>query len=157
MQQRAMQAGKSGALVFIHVLQVLANLGLGDRPAALSALESAIRLAAQTGQRRPFLDHFSTLSPLLVHARGAAPSFVYSLSSQTGAASQKTSAAREALSPTQLRVLGLLNRGLSNQKIAEELGIGVGTVRWHLNHIFGKLQVRNRTEAVVKARETGLL
>src|SRR2546423_676669 len=60
---------------------------------------------------------------------------------------------QEPLSRAQLRVLGLLNRGLTNQEIAKELEIGVGTIRWHLNNIFGKLQVRNRTEAIVRARE----
>jgi LuxR family maltose regulon positive regulatory protein len=41
--------------------------------------------------------------------------------------------------------------------MARELGIAVGTVRWHLNHIFDRLRVRNRTQAVVKARELRLL
>ena len=64
---------------------------------------------------------------------------------------------QEPLSRAQLRVLGLLNRGLTNQEIAKELEIGVGTIRWHLNNIFGKLQVRNRTEAIVRARELSLV
>jgi len=64
---------------------------------------------------------------------------------------------QEPLSRAQLRVLGLLNRGLTNQEIAKELEIGVGTIRWHLNNIFGKLEVRNRTEAIVRARELGLV
>ena len=64
---------------------------------------------------------------------------------------------QEPLSRAQLQVLGLLNRGLTNQEIAKELEIGVGTIRWHLNNIFGKLQVRNRTEAIVRARELSLV
>lgn len=63
----------------------------------------------------------------------------------------------EPLSAAQLRVLALLNRGFTTREIAQGLGIAVGTVRWHLNHIFEKLRVRNRTQAVVKARELRLL
>ena len=65
--------------------------------------------------------------------------------------------AHEPLSRAQLRVLTLLNRGLTTREIAQALNIGVGTVRWHLNHIFEKLRVRNRTQAIVKARELRLL
>jgi LuxR family transcriptional regulator, maltose regulon positive regulatory protein len=65
--------------------------------------------------------------------------------------------AHEPLSRAQLRVLTLLNRGLTTSEIAHSLDIGVGTVRWHLNHIFEKLRVRNRTQAIVKARELRLL
>jgi len=57
----------------------------------------------------------------------------------------------EPLSAAQQRVLAQLNRGLTTREIAQQLDIAVGTVRWHLNHIFGKLRVRNRTQAVVKA------
>jgi LuxR family transcriptional regulator, maltose regulon positive regulatory protein len=63
----------------------------------------------------------------------------------------------EPLSAAQLRVMALLNRGLTTREIARELDITVGTVRWHLNHVFDKLRVRNRTQAVVRARELRLL
>ena len=48
-------------------------------------------------------------------------------------------------------------RGASNQEIAEQLVITVGTVKSHINHILGKLEAHNRTEAVARAREWGLL
>jgi LuxR family maltose regulon positive regulatory protein len=66
-------------------------------------------------------------------------------------------APHEPLSAAQLRVLALLNRGFTTREMAQELSIAVGTVRWHLNHIFEKLRVRNRTQAVVRARELRLL
>jgi LuxR family transcriptional regulator, maltose regulon positive regulatory protein len=72
-------------------------------------------------------------------------------------AGESPSALREPLSRAQLRVLQLLNRGLTTKEIAVQLDIAVGTTRWHLNHIYGKLQVRNRTQAVVRARELRLL
>lgn len=66
-------------------------------------------------------------------------------------------AAHEPLSKAQYKVLGLLNLGFSTREIAAALNVSAGTVRWHLNHIFARLHVRNRTAAVVKARELKLL
>ena len=54
-------------------------------------------------------------------------------------------------------VLRLLAIGLSNREIAEALFVTLGTVKKHLNNIFGKLQVKNRTEAVARARELQIL
>jgi DNA-binding NarL/FixJ family response regulator len=64
--------------------------------------------------------------------------------------------------PTQLtererEVLALLARGASNREISEALYIASGTVKNHLSSILGKLGVRDRTQAALKARELGLL
>ncbi len=63
----------------------------------------------------------------------------------------------EHLSERELEVLRLMARGASNHEIAERLVITVGTVKSHINHILGKLEAHNRTEAVARARELGLL
>jgi LuxR family transcriptional regulator, maltose regulon positive regulatory protein len=54
-------------------------------------------------------------------------------------------------------VLRLVVAGLSNAEIAEELVIAVSTVKSHVNHIYGKLGVESRTQAVAQARTLGLL
>ena len=66
-------------------------------------------------------------------------------------------AAVDGLTPSELRILNLLVAGLSNQEIAERLGITVGTTKWHLHQLFGKLQVPSRAKAVALARDRGLL
>lgn len=71
--------------------------------------------------------------------------------------SSNPAAPYEPLSAAQLRVLALLNRGFTTREMAKELDIAVGTVRWHLIHVFEKLRVRNRTQAVVRARDLRLL
>jgi LuxR family transcriptional regulator, maltose regulon positive regulatory protein len=63
----------------------------------------------------------------------------------------------EPLSARELEVLGLLAAGKPNQAIAEELVVTLETVKSHVAHILGKLGVANRTQAVVRARELGLL
>jgi LuxR family transcriptional regulator, maltose regulon positive regulatory protein len=54
-------------------------------------------------------------------------------------------------------VLRLLAEGLSNKDIAESLTVVIGTVKAHNNRIYGKLGVKNRTQAVARARELNLL
>jgi LuxR family maltose regulon positive regulatory protein len=63
----------------------------------------------------------------------------------------------EPLSPRELELLRLIATGQSNQEIAQELFLAIGTVKKHLNNIFGKLEVSNRTQAVARARELNLL
>ncbi len=65
--------------------------------------------------------------------------------------------ADEHLTERELEVLGLLAAGCSNQAIADELVIAIGTVKRHVNSIMGKFQVESRLEAVVRAREAGLV
>jgi DNA-binding NarL/FixJ family response regulator len=54
------------------------------------------------------------------------------------------------LSPREERVLELLSKGYSNKEIAEQLELSVDTVRSHLKHIYDKMHVRSRTEAVAR-------
>jgi DNA-binding NarL/FixJ family response regulator len=61
----------------------------------------------------------------------------------------------EMLSDREIEVLKLATRGLSNQEIADELWLSLRTVQAHLGHIFNKLQVSSRTEAVVRALKEG--
>ena len=63
----------------------------------------------------------------------------------------------EPLTSRELELLSLIDAGLSNQAIAERLVLTVGTVKWHLNHLYAKLDVRGRTAALARARALGLL
>ncbi|MBM3155630.1 MAG: response regulator transcription factor [Chloroflexi bacterium] len=59
------------------------------------------------------------------------------------------------LSAREMEVLRLAAKGLSNQDIANELCLSLRTVQGHLGHVFNKLQVSSRTEAVVRAIKEG--
>ncbi len=62
-----------------------------------------------------------------------------------------------SLSARELEVLRLVAQGLSNRAIGEKLFLGEATVKTHLLHAFAKLEVRDRTRAVTRAMELGLL
>jgi DNA-binding NarL/FixJ family response regulator len=61
------------------------------------------------------------------------------------------------LTPRQLEVLELMLRGNSNRQIARELNISVGTAKVHVEHIIAKLEVSDRTQAVVRALQLQIL
>jgi DNA-binding NarL/FixJ family response regulator len=63
----------------------------------------------------------------------------------------------EPLSERELEILALIARGASNREIGDRLFIAEGTVKNHVTHILAKLDVRDRTQAALKARELGLL
>jgi DNA-binding NarL/FixJ family response regulator len=65
--------------------------------------------------------------------------------------------AEEALTSREIEVLGLVARGSSNADVAASLFISEATVKTHLLHIFGKLDVDDRTAAVVSALERGII
>jgi LuxR family maltose regulon positive regulatory protein len=63
----------------------------------------------------------------------------------------------EPLTGRELELLGLINAGYSNQQISDTLFIALSTVKSYNNNLFGKLDVKRRTEAIMKAKVLGLL
>ncbi len=63
----------------------------------------------------------------------------------------------EKLSEREAEILHLLNEGLSNGDIAKKLFISTNTTQWHISHLYGKLGVKSRTQAIARARELKLL
>jgi DNA-binding NarL/FixJ family response regulator len=63
----------------------------------------------------------------------------------------------EPLSEREIELLSLIASGRSNKEIGETLFITEGTVKNHITHILGKLGVRDRTQAAIKAKEIGLI
>jgi len=63
----------------------------------------------------------------------------------------------ESLSERELEILRLIAQGASNREIAGALFLAEGTIKNHVTNILGKLEVRDRTQAALKAKETGLI
>lgn len=169
-EARATDEGRHGSLISILTVSARAHNMLGDAELARELLARAVEIAAPEGYLRTFLDEDRSLIPLLREVRATAPEFVTDLLSRAtksrhGRPRGQASEVRavdgvgmiETLTETQLRILALIARGMSNQQVADALFITVGTTKWHLNQIFGRLQVRNRTEAVARARALGML
>lgn len=98
----------------------------------------------------------------LLHARAAtrlAPAIPLpkQVATPAGATIGRSEPLIEPLSERELEVLRLIAAGLSNQAIADRLIIAEGTVKRHINNIYGKLQVGSRTQAVAVARGLNLL
>ncbi|MBV5270583.1 MAG: response regulator transcription factor [Afipia sp.] len=72
-------------------------------------------------------------------------------------ATRPTAALHEKLSRMEREILKLVNLGLTNQQTAEKLGITLSTTKWYLTQMFSKLNVRNRTQAIARARQLDLL
>jgi LuxR family maltose regulon positive regulatory protein len=162
-----------GSAIEILSLQALALQARGDLTAALAALTSALALAAPEGYIRLFVDEGAPMAALLreAHARGIIPVYVAQLlaafsrtegrglrtESIHSVLSPQSSALVEPLSERELEVLRLIADGHSNQSIADRLIIAVGTVKKHINNIYGKLDVQSRTQALARARALHLL
>jgi DNA-binding NarL/FixJ family response regulator len=72
-------------------------------------------------------------------------------------APQPAAAMEHNLTPREVEILEQLSRGLSYQQVADNLFVSTGTVRTHIEHVYRKLQVNNKTAAVEQARRKGII
>ncbi len=157
-------AGAMLVVIQVLVLQAMALQVQGEVDQALTALERALSLAKPEGYVRTFIDEGAPMAALLRTAasRGMVLDYVGKLLAAFEEAAspslpRPSPLLIEPLSERELEVLRLLAAGLSNREIAEELFLALGTVKKHINNIYGKLNVYKRTEAVARARELSLL
>lgn len=169
-----------GSVIELQALQALAQAARGDHPAALAALAEALRLGATEGYLRVFVDEGQPMATLvgklLAIRRQEQPTVAdtiprayltrlvaaferagLALRPPTRRGAVRVAGLLEPLSIREQEVLGLLAAGHTNQEIAQELVVTLETVKSHVGHILDKLGVTNRTQAVGRARELGLL
>jgi LuxR family maltose regulon positive regulatory protein len=167
------RSGWHGSLLELLPLSAVAHWSLGEQRIALDKLRRALGLAAESGHLRVFLDAGPALAPLLhrLAEQPGAPSFLAHVLAAAAACgplppgSLNAAAAppaipgdtTEPLRERELQILALISHGRSTQAIADTLCIGVGTVRWHIKNLYGKLDAHSRTQAVAHARQRGLL
>jgi LuxR family maltose regulon positive regulatory protein len=159
---------RHGRAIEILVLQALTLEAQGERADAQQALKRALTLAEPEGYVRAFVDGGATMAALLSQVE-VLPAYVERLLAALGEALRDDERAEspvahppvspliEPLSERELELLRLIAAGLTNQAIAGQLVVSVNTVKTHARNIYGKLGVRNRTQAAARARELGLI
>jgi LuxR family maltose regulon positive regulatory protein len=166
-----------GRAIEILALHALALGACRQDAQALSVLERALTLAAPEGYIRLFVNEGAPMAALLaqsakrrvqndpiqVHAERLLLAFPEDerQASQTESThsvlSPQSSALVEPLSAREIEVLRLVASGLSDRDIAQHLVLAIGTVKKHLNNIYGKLGVHTRTQALARASALNLL
>jgi ATP/maltotriose-dependent transcriptional regulator MalT len=160
--QHAEDEQRAGSIISITVLQANAFSACGDRSAALKAIQRALSLAAPERYMRVFLDEGEPIKVLLQQAatHSIQSSYVIQLLRAFSEAASPTSHTQPLLDPLskrELEVLQCIMRGQSNQTIAGHLQVSLNTVKTHMSHIFAKLHVNSRTQAVARANELQLI
>ncbi len=154
------QAQRKGRLISILVLKAILKDALGDVEEGKKSLGEAVSIAAPQNYRRSFLEEGEQVYKMLPYVKDYAPEFVaglikdFELELKLSAEVKPTNSELiESLSEREIEVLRLVDKGLSNADISRRLFISLGTVKWHINHIFAKLGVKNRTQAINKAKQ----
>ena len=140
----------------------------GRAETAVQRLQEALALAKPGGLIRAFVDEGVVMARLLYEAlaRGIEPAYVRQLLAAFDMDGAETAVAPpspaaddliEPLSERELEVLQLIAEGLTNQEVANRLYLSLHTVKVHARNIYGKLGVKNRTQAVAKGRALGIL
>jgi LuxR family maltose regulon positive regulatory protein len=135
---------------------------LGDRGAAEASIERALELAEPDGVILPFmLAPVRELLERLPRHRTAHATLLATildlLAGRSLGSHGEPRPAIDELSEAELRVVRYLPSNLKAPEIAAELFVSANTIRTHLRHIYAKLDVHNRSEAVERARELRLL
>ncbi len=180
----AVKLGRGRSVIEILLLQALAQQAKGDTSQAMSLLGQALTLAQAEGFVRLFVDEGAPMAELLARLdaspEGGTPSvkeYIHKLRAAFSISlltlhtieantvdelkiqNRKSQIANlvEPLSERELEILQLIAAGQSNEEIAQTLVIALGTVKKHINNIYGKLDVHSRTQALVQAKALNLL
>jgi len=174
----AASAERNGGLIEILILQAITFTAQNRSEEAFAALERALTLAEPEGYIRTFVDEGEALmevirnwrlvrrkdptelqTRLMIYADKLLEAFTDAapqLPIEPANSSVLQSSLVDPLSARELEVLHLIAEGLSNDAIAQKLFLSTGTVKVHLKHIYGKLDVNSRTQAVARLRELNL-
>ena len=159
--RRLYQAARTAVLLAVALEQT------GSRDEALVALTQAVLFGQENGLIRTFLDEGEDvgrlLSQLALHSDqipGVDACYIDDLlvAFQRGSAPANAAAetlAAGKLSAREIEILDYIARGLTNKEIARALRVAPETVKWHLKHIYEKLNVSSRLQAVQKRGAPG--
>ena len=145
-------------------IDAIARDAIHDEPGALRAIERALDLAEPRGYSNPIIRHGAPIRSLLRRRiakgtahRAFAGELLAVLEEEPAARRSNGEPLLDPLSDRELAVLRFLPTMMSNAEIAAEMFVSVNTVKTHLKHIYRKLDVSERRDAVRRGRELHLL
>lgn len=151
-------------LLFIYLMRALLRYQLGQEDDALQDFRRALAMAEADQCIMPFIEYSSGMGQLYqkLSEQYKQKPFVQSILknielTEDASPNKEFAKMRLVLSQREMSVLKLIAEGLSNQEIAERLFISLHTVKTHARRINGKLDVKSRTQAILKAKEVGIL
>lgn len=163
----------SGLLMSTLSLKAAALFGLGVVNEAMRFIEQALIIGSKERVIRRFLDDRLMIRAVMVDFLSRRSGIVIAISDIPAEyiqdlcdafdfdafsdAQSSENVLIESLSKKEEQILLLIEQGLTNRQIAEALFVSEKTIKWHLQNVFGKLYVKNRTSAVLKARKLSLL
>ncbi len=173
--EAARAEGRTGSEIECFTLQALALRAAHDTAGAVNALARALSLAELEGYVRIFVDEGAPMAALLQQvletqkeerlaatlpdiSREYVGTLLAAIKEETAPLPRAAAGSPvDPLSERELEVLRLIASGASNRDIARKLFVSLSTVKTHINNIYRKLEVRTRTQAVARARESKLL
>ncbi len=167
LEEQAHTAGRLAQAIEICLLKALVWQAQAESTAALESFARSLSWAEPAGYVRLFLEAGSSVIPLLRQAalHGIRPHYAkklldaFAVEEPAGFPASRPSGTQplaEPLTARELDVLHLICSGLSNREIAERLTLTLNTVKKHSSHIYGKMGVSSRAQAIIRAQDLEL-
>jgi LuxR family transcriptional regulator, maltose regulon positive regulatory protein len=165
--ESSQQRGLAHRTVELLLIRAQAHKQAGAVASALTDLHQALTLAVARQYLRVFLDEGPELGLLIdgldLERLGSSPAVplarrLQQARGKSGDQGRSTgSSLGEQLTRREVSILKRLESGLSNKEIAEAIFLSEGTLKWHLHNVYSKLNVRNRSGAMARARTLGIV
>jgi LuxR family maltose regulon positive regulatory protein len=165
--ESSQQRGLAHRSVELLLIRALAHKQGGEVASALTDLHHALTLAAPRQYVRVFLDEGPELASLVdaldLGRLGSSPAvplvrrLQQARSKPVNQGRSNGSGLGEQLTRREVSILKRLESGLSNKEIAEAIFVSEGTLKWHLHNVYNKLNVKNRSGAMARARTLGIV
>ena len=165
--ESSQRRGLAHRTVELLLVRALAHKQGGEVASALTDLHHALTLAAPRQYVRVFLDEGPELASLVdaldLERLGNSPAVPLArrlLQARGTSGNQERSTGSglgEQLTRREVSILKRLESGLSNKEIAEAIFVSEGTLKWHLHNVYNKLNVKNRSGAMARARTLGIV
>ncbi|MFC5404299.1 LuxR C-terminal-related transcriptional regulator [Cohnella soli] len=157
------KADRTWDKVKVTILQSMAFYQAGDKLNAVMKLEAALQLAEPGKYIRSFLDEGAKMAELLreyirqrqinVNRKSASMLYARELLLMMSDDTKEAASAAAPITKQELKILRMIDMGLSNKQIAEQLQVTAETVKSHLKSMYRKLQVNSREEALEQGKE----